>query len=88
MHKNLFLFFLQRVKSKVGRKLPPARNSTSVDFKSKGLFVAVELVSQKKIRVFWLCILGLVVQTDPQSQSGTEIQVDAERFKEPKEKRC
>jgi hypothetical protein len=52
------------------------------------LFVAVELVSQKKIRVFWLCILGLVVQTDPQSQSGTEIQVDAERFKEPKEKRC
>jgi hypothetical protein len=28
------------------------------------------------------------VQTDPWSQLGTEIQVDAERFKEPKEKRC
>jgi len=27
-------------------------------------------------------------QTDPQSQLGTEIQVDVERFKKPKEKRC
>ncbi len=54
-----FFFFLQRVKSKVGRKLPPARNSTSVDFKSKGLFVAVELFSQKKKSCFLALYFGL-----------------------------
>ncbi len=43
----------------MGRKLPPARNSTSVDFKSKGLFVAVELVSPKKISCFLALYFGL-----------------------------
>ncbi len=40
--KILFFSFLQRVKSKVGRKLPPARNSTSVDFKCDGVFICLE----------------------------------------------
>lgn len=46
--KSLFNFFLQRVKSKVGRKLPPARNSTSVDFKSKAIVLSSQTVVSEK----------------------------------------
>jgi hypothetical protein len=40
--KIFFFSFLQKVKSKVGRKLPPARNSTCVDFKCDGVFIYPE----------------------------------------------
>jgi len=38
----------KRVKSKVGRKLPPARNSTSVDFKSKAIVLSSQTVVSEK----------------------------------------
>jgi pre-rRNA-processing protein IPI1 len=33
----LFVEYLQKIKRKIGRKLPPANNATNTEIKSKGI---------------------------------------------------
>lgn len=50
------LFFLQKIKRKIGRKLPPAQNATNTEIKSKG----------NDISVFGLHIELLFVELNPE----------------------
>lgn len=57
---------LQRVKSKVGRKLPPSTNATKTDFKSKGLFALHPHLERNRLPVlncsfcvFWFVSVGI-----------------------------
>jgi hypothetical protein len=57
---------LQRVKSKVGRKLPPPTNATKTDFKSKGLFALHPHLERNRLPVlncsfcvFWFVSVGI-----------------------------